>query len=289
MTAQEWLRKASASLESAGIADAESDAWLMFSHVTGMSRMDYTLDRDKCLSDEEICSLAKMLEKRNQHIPVQQITGEAWFMGYPFFVNENVLIPRMDTEVLVEAVLTRLPTVPVTENGKRRVLDMCTGSGCILLSLLKEEKGLLGTGADISEKALLVARENAHRLECEAQFIFSDLWENIEDTYEIIVSNPPYIVRNVISTLDTEVKDHEPVLALDGGEDGLDFYRKIVADTHRHLVPGGLLAFEIGYDQGQALTALFKNAGYRNIEILKDLAGLDRVALGWRADEQQEE
>ena len=289
MTAQEWLRKASASLESAGIADAESDAWLMFSHVTGMSRMEYTLDRDKCLSDEEICSLAKMLEKRNQHIPVQQITGEAWFMGYPFFVNENVLIPRMDTEVLVEAVLTRLPAVPVTENGKRRVLDMCTGSGCILLSLLKEEKGLLGTGADISEKALLVARENAHRLECEAQFIFSDLWENIEDTYEIIVSNPPYIVRNVISTLDTEVKDHEPVLALDGGEDGLDFYRKIVADTHRHLVPGGLLAVEIGYDQGQALTALLKKAGYRNIEILKDLAGLDRVALGWRADEQQEE
>lgn len=289
MTAQEWLRKASASLESAGIADAESDAWLMFSHVTGMSRMEYTLDRDKCLSNEEICSLAKMLEKRNQHIPVQQITGEAWFMGYPFFVNENVLIPRMDTEVLVEAVLTRLPAVPVTENGKRRVLDMCTGSGCILLSLLKEEKGLLGTGADISEKALLVARENAHRLECEAQFIFSDLWENIEDTYEIIVSNPPYIVRNVISTLDTEVKDHEPVLALDGGEDGLDFYRKIVADTHRHLVPGGLLAFEIGYDQGQALTALLKKAGYRNIEILKDLAGLDRVALGWRADEQQEE
>ena len=289
MTAQEWLRKASASLESAGIADAESDAWLMFSQVTGMSRMEYTLDRDKCLSDEEICSLAKMLEKRNQHIPVQQITGEAWFMGYPFFVNENVLIPRMDTEVLVEAVLTRLPAVPVTENGKRRVLDMCTGSGCILLSLLKEEKGLLGTGADISEKALLVARENAHRLECEAQFIFSDLWENIEDTYEIIVSNPPYIVRNVISTLDTEVKDHEPVLALDGGEDGLDFYRKIVAYTHRHLVPGGLLAFEIGYDQGQALTALLKKACYRNIEILKDLAGLDRVALGWRADEQQEE
>lgn len=289
MTAQEWLRKASASLENSGIADADSDAWLMFSHVTGMSRMEYTLDRDKCLSDEEICSLAKMLEKRKQHIPVQQITGEAWFMGYPFFVNENVLIPRMDTEILVEAVLTRLPAVPVTENGKRRVLDMCTGSGCILLSLLKEGKGLLGTGADISEKALLVARENADRLECEAQFIFSDLWENIEDTYEIIVSNPPYIVRNVISTLDTEVKDHEPVLALDGGEDGLDFYRKIIADAHRHLVPGGLLAFEIGYDQGQALTALLKNAGYHTIEILKDLAGLDRVALGWRADEQQEE
>lgn len=280
MTAQEWLRKASASLESAGIADAESDAWLMFSHVTGMSRMEYTLDRDKCLSDEEICSLAKMLEKRNQHIPVQQITGEAWFMGYPFFVNENVLIPRMDTEVLVEAVLTRLPAVPVTENGKRRVLDMCTGSGCILLSLLKEEKGLLGTGADISEKALLVARENAHRLECEAQFIFSDLWENIEDTYEIIVSNPPYIVRNVISTLDTEVKDHEPVLALDGGEDGLDFYRKICEKAPEYLNAGGWLFLEIGYDEGPQVKAMMKLRDFVDVEIKKDLAGLDRVVYG---------
>lgn len=280
MTAQEWLRKASASLESAGIADAESDAWLMFSHVTGMSRMEYTLDRDKCLSDEEICSLAKMLEKRNQHIPVQQITGEAWFMGYPFFVNENVLIPRMDTEVLVEAVLTRLPAVPVTENGKRRVLDMCTGSGCILLSLLREEKGLLGTGADISEKALLVARENAHRLECEAQFIFSDLWENIEDTYEIIVSNPPYIVRNVISTLDTEVKDHEPVLALDGGEDGLDFYRKICEKAPEYLNAGGWLFLEIGYDEGPQVKAMMELRDFVDVEIKKDLAGLDRVVYG---------
>ena len=289
MTAQEWLRKASVALENAKITDADSDAWLMFSYVTGMSRMEYTLKRDRCLSAEEVCSLSKMLEKRKQHIPVQQITGEAWFMGYPFWVNENVLIPRMDTEVLVEAVLTRLASVPLPKNKKRRILDMCTGSGCILLSLLKETNGLLGTGADISEEALCVARQNADRLECKARFIRSDLWENIDDTYEIIVSNPPYIVRNVILTLDAEVRDHEPLLALDGGEDGLDFYRKIVADARRFLVPGGLLAFEIGYDQGQALTELLNNAGYNNIEILKDLAGLDRVALGWKADEQQEE
>lgn len=289
MTAQEWLREACAALENAGIADADSDAWLIFSHVTGMSRMMYTLERDRCLSEEERGCLADMLEKRKQHIPVQQLTKEAWFMGYPFFVDENVLIPRMDTEILVEAVLTRLGRIPEKKAGERRILDMCTGSGCILLSLLKETKGLLGTGADISDKALRVARENAARLECEAQFIRSDMWENIEDTYEVIVSNPPYIVTKVIPTLDAEVRDHEPVLALDGGEDGLDFYRRIIADAWRFLVPGGLLAFEIGYDQGQALTELLHHAGYKDIEILKDLAGLDRVALGWKADEQQEE
>lgn len=289
MTAQEWLREASASLENAGIVDADSDAWLMFSHVTGMSHMAYTLERDRCLSREEVCSLAKMLEKREQHIPVQQITGEAWFMGYPFFVNENVLIPRMDTENLVEAVLTRLHEVPSAKDGKRRVLDMCTGSGCILLSLLKEADGLSGAGADISEAALCVALENAKRLSCKAQFIHSDLWDNIQETYDVIVSNPPYIVREVISTLDAEVKDHEPVLALDGGEDGLEFYRKIVSGACDFLTPGGLLAFEIGYDQGEALRGMLTRAGYRKVEILKDLSGLDRVALGWKADEQQEE
>ena len=289
MTAQEWLRKAADSLRAAGIADADSDAWILFSHVTGMSRMDYSLDRNRSLDEDGVRRLEILLDKRKQRIPVQQLTGEAWFMGYSFRVNEHVLIPRMDTETLVEAVLIRLARVPAAEDGARRVLDMCTGSGCILLSLLKEVSELSGTGADISEEALKVARENAARLDCEAQFIKSDLWENIEGTYQIIVSNPPYIVREVISTLDEEVKDHEPMLALDGGEDGLDFYRKIIADAHRFLAPKGLLAFEIGYDQGQALMELLKQAGYMNIEILTDLAGLDRVALGWKADEQQEE
>ena len=289
MTAQEWLRKAADSLRAAGIADADSDAWILFSHVTGMSRMDYSLDRNHCLAEEENRRLALLLDKRKQRIPVQQITGEAWFMGYSFRVNEHVLVPRMDTETLVEEVLKRLKLVPAAGNGTKRVLDMCTGSGCILLSLLKEAPELSGTGADVSAEALDVARENAVRLGCDAQFIKSDLWDNIEGTYQVIVSNPPYIVRKVISTLDEEVKDHEPMLALDGGEDGLDFYRKIVADAHRFLAPKGLLAFEIGYDQGQALMELLRQAGYMNIEILTDLSGLDRVALGWKADEQQEE
>lgn len=289
MTAQEWLRYAADRLEMTQIADAGSDAWILLSHVTGMSRMDYSLNRNRILDPEESARLNEVLQKREMHIPVQQITGEAWFMGYPFRVNEHVLIPRMDTETLVEAVLKRISLVPEEKNGTRKVLDLCTGSGCILLSLLKEAPWLSGTGADVSPEALAVARYNAAALETEARFIESNLWENIDGQYQIIVSNPPYIVRDVIPTLDAEVKDHEPVLALDGGEDGLDFYRRIIADAHLYLAPKGLLAFEIGYDQGEALAALFKEADYRNIEILKDLAGLDRVALGWMADEQQEE
>lgn len=289
MTFQEWLRAAKARLEAADIPDAPSDAWLLLSHVTGISRVDYSLDRDRELESAALEQLEGYLRQRESHIPVQQITGEAWFMGYPFTVNAHVLIPRMDTEVLVEAVLARLSLTPVGDGGTRRVLDMCTGSGCILLSLLKEARGLVGTGVDISGEALEVARHNAERLDTEASFIRSDLWGSVKGTYQIVVSNPPYIVSNVIPTLDAEVKDHEPVLALDGGADGLDFYQRIVGDAHSYLAPGGLLAFEIGYDQGAALKSLLTEAGYQRIEILKDLAGLDRVALGWKADEQQEE
>lgn len=289
MTAREWLRYAQKKLESEGIADADSDAFILLSHVTGMSRMAYSLERNRELGSDETERLEEALQRRSAHIPVQQITGEAWFMGYPFRVNEHVLIPRMDTETLVETVLERLPSVPEGKDGTRKVLDLCTGSGCILLSLLKEAPMLSGTGADVSLPALKVARANGEKLGIQARFVQSDLWENIEGEFEIIVSNPPYIARQVIPTLDAEVKDHEPVLALDGGEDGLDFYRRIIAKAYLHLAPAGLLAFEIGYDQGGALTALFQKAGYRNTEILKDLSGLDRVALGWKADERREE
>ena len=165
---------------------------------------------------------------------------------------------------------------------------MCTGSGCILLSLLKEADGLCGAGVDVSPEALQVAKKNSERLETAAAFIESDLFADVTGRYELIVSNPPYIVRDVIPTLDAEVREHEPVLALDGGTDGLDFYRRIVQDAREYLVPGGLLAFEIGYDQGEALLELMKNAGYGDVELLKDLAGLDRVALGWKSRLQEE-
>lgn len=288
MTRQKWLSYAEKTMKEAGIADTGDDAWLLFSHVTGLSRIGYTLERETTLTETEEKQLSAALEKRLQHIPVQQITGEAWFFGYPFKVNENVLIPRLDTEVLVDAILQRLPQVPTDSAGNRQLLDMCTGSGCILLSLMKETKGLCGTGVDISAAALEVAKENAERLETEAGFIQSDLFAEVTGTYQVIVSNPPYIVRDVIPTLEEEVRVHEPMLALDGGRDGLDFYRRIVNEARQYLVPGGLLAFEIGYDQGEALLKLMQEAGYQNTEIIKDLAGLDRVATGWKAEKQEE-
>ena len=223
MTRQEWLLYGTKCMEEAKIADAREDAWLLLSHVTGLSRIDYTLERTTALTKEQEEALSEALSRRLQHIPVQQIIGEAWFMGYPFYVNAHVLTPRLDTEVLIEAVLTRLFRVPVDAAGRRKVLDMCTGSGCILLSLLKEAKGLVGCGVDISPEALQVARRNGARLMPEAVFIESDLFEKVTGTYQLIVSNPPYIVRDVIPTLDAEVREHEPVLALDGGADGLVF------------------------------------------------------------------
>lgn len=282
MTLREWLTMAGKELAAAGIAEADSDAWILLAHETGISRMTYSLDSHRRLETAQADRLNRDLLLRKQHIPVQQITGEAWFMGYVFEVNEHVLIPRLDTEVLVEAVLSRSQDVPVAPDGKKRVLDMCTGSGCILLTLLKENEEFCGTGVDISPEALAVAKRNARRLEAEADFVHSDLWEKVTGTYQVIVSNPPYIVHDVVETLETEVKDHEPMLALDGGEDGLSFYRRIVARAGEYLAEGGLLAFEIGYDQGEALRQMLDSAGYRKIEILKDLAGLDRVALGWK-------
>lgn len=282
MTRQEWLHMASETLEEAGIADAAADAWLLLSHVTGLSRLEYSLERTKELTEKQYAELAADLQQRQEHIPVQQITQEAWFMGYPFYVNEHVLIPRLDTEVLIEAVLTRVNQIPVSADGAAKLLDMCTGSGCILLSLLKEEPSFRGTGADISEEALKVARKNAARLQKEAVFVQSDLFTEIEGQFGVIVSNPPYIVRDVIPTLDPEVREHEPMLALDGGADGLFFYRKIVKEAGKFLLPGGLLAFEIGYDQGQALKQLLEEEGYSGAEVIRDLAGLDRVALGWK-------
>ena len=194
-------------------------------------------------------------------------------MGYPFYVDEHVLIPRQDTETLAEEALK------VLKPGMR-VLDLCTGSGCILISLMKMCEGLYGTGSDISEEALEVARKNACRLEVNATFIRSSLFEHISGRYDLIVSNPPYIRTSVIQELQEEVRLHDPFIALDGKEDGLYFYREIIKAGGGYLKPGGYLMFEIGYDQGTEVASLMEKHGYRNIMVKKDLAGLDRVVSG---------
>ncbi len=274
-------------LKDCGIADADTDSWLLLSYCTGFDRLDYLLNPQALVPDEEVSRYRALLKQRAEGMPLQYITGEQEFMGLTFKVNPHVLIPRQDTEVLVETVISRLRAASMDKEPS--VLDMCTGSGCILLSIMAFVQCSFGDGADLSEPALEVARENERRLrrlgrrslpECggpAVRFIQSDLFENIHDRYDVIVSNPPYIPSAQIQTLMTEVRAHEPVMALDGSDDGLAFYRRITASAAAYLNRGGMIFFEIGWDQAEPVCQLLKNEGFCEIHVKKDLAGLDRV------------
>ena len=261
-------------LQKAGITDAELDARLLLEFICHTDRNALYAHGDQEIEDEKMQDFLQLIEKRAVHIPLQHLTGEQNFMGLDFLVNEHVLIPRQDTEILVEEIMRDL-------HDGIRILDMCTGSGCILLSLLHYSNDCSGVGADLSEEALEVARKNAEQLgESSALFVQGDLFAPVEGKFEIIVSNPPYICSDVIPTLMEEVREHEPMQALDGGADGLDFYRKIIQGAKEHLCGGGQLFFEIGYDQGEAVQRLMEQAGYREVECVQDFAGLDRVVFG---------
>lgn len=279
MTLEEAYRLGNDVLNEAGVPDAGTDAWILLEHVTGVSRTRYYVNPRQVLSKEEEERYLSYIEKRKKRIPVQHLTGVQEFMGLEFIVNEHVLIPRQDTEVLVETVWEDL------EPGMR-VLDMCTGSGCILISLMKRmqtvsgEDGIAGVGADLSREALQVAEENASKQKVGAVFVESDLFDKVEGTYDIIVSNPPYIRTSVIKELQEEVKLHDPYAALDGKEDGLFFYREIIKKSKEYLKKGGRLYFEIGYDQGEDVKKLMEEAGFSEVTVKKDLAGLDRVVFG---------
>jgi len=260
-------------LTEAGIEEAKSDTLLLLDAFCHVSRNDILIHGEVQLEAEQVTAFEKALKKRCTRIPVQHITGVQNFMGLDFYVNEHVLIPRFDTEILVEEVMKEL-------HDGFSVLDMCTGSGCILLSLLRYSNNCKGVGVDISEDALAVAQKNQERLGLEASFINSNLFEQVTGKYDIIVSNPPYIRSDVIPTLMEEVRLHEPILALDGTEDGLFFYRKIVEESPAYLNGGGMLFFEIGYDQGEAVKGLMQETGFKNVKVVKDFAGLDRVVFG---------
>ena len=260
-------------LEKAGIQEAALDARLLLEEVCGTDRNTLLVHGDRAVTEEEETQFRIFIERRSTHEPLQQITGWQEFMGLRFSVTEDVLVPRQDTETLVEEVMRYL-------RDGMEILDVCTGSGCILLSLLRYSNGCRGVGCDISETALAVAGQNAKELGISAQFIQSDLFESIEGRFEYIVSNPPYIRKDMIPTLMEEVRDHEPLIALDGGEDGLDFYRKITREATEHLYSGGMLFFEIGYDQGEAVKLLMEEEGYEEVTVSQDLAGLDRVVYG---------
>lgn len=274
MTYQEALSKGISLLESENIADARLDAWYLLSYVTEMSRASYIMEAASPIDDLALYKYQSLLYRRAKHEPLQYIVGEQDFMGLKFWVNEHVLIPRQDTELLVEQALAAI--LPGSH-----ILDLCTGSGCVLISLVALGQGLSGTGVDISKEAIDVAKENGQRLVGnKVVFYRGDLFAPVHGKFNAIVSNPPYIPTAVIEGLEPEVKDHEPRLALDGTDDGLYFYRKICAQAADYLNEGGWLLVEIGYDQGQAVAGLFQAAGFKDVQIVKDLSKNDRVVKG---------
>lgn len=267
-------------LAEAGIEEATLDARYLLFEVFHTDMTHFLLDRGRVISEddqvlEQVKQYRLMIEKRSQRIPLQHITGSREFMGLEFYVNEHVLIPRQDTETLVELILKDY-------KGRNPViLDMCTGSGCIAISLSKIGGFDDVTAVDLSKEALKVAKRNADVLLGPGRItlIESDLFQAIElkSRFDIIVSNPPYIPTEIIKELQPEVRNFEPMLALDGREDGLFFYRQLVSEGRRFLNPGGSIYFEIGYDQAESVSALLEDAGFAEIRVVKDAAGLDRV------------
>ena len=272
-TLESLLKKGTTILKDNGLEEAGLDAWLLLEYKTGKNRAYYFAHGDEPVSDETAAEYLELIGRRAGHIPVQQLTHQAFFMGYEFYVNENVLIPRQDTETLVEEALKVV-------KPEMKVLDMCTGSGCIIVSIVHNIPEVEGTATDISKQALLVAKENAKLNQVSVTFERSDLFDNVTGTYDVIVSNPPYIRTGEVVKLMPEVQEFEPMEALDGKEDGLYFYRKIIKECKAYLKPGGHILFEIGYDQGEAVSGLLKEAGFKNVTVIKDLAHNDRVVTG---------
>lgn len=285
MRGETWealLKEGQEILETAGIEEAGLDAWLLLEYESGKNRAYYFAHCEEEAEEGIKEPYMEKIRKRAQHIPLQHLTHQGYFMGYEFYVDENVLVPRQDTEILVEESLSL-----IKDTESPQILDMCTGSGCILLSLLLERGDAKGTGADLSEKALSVAEKNreTYCLEKRAELIKSDLFQSAyfeekKESFDMIVSNPPYIPTEEIKKLQAEVRFHDPFMALDGKEDGLYFYRKIAENAGKYLKPGGFLACEIGCSQGEAVKEMFESCGFSEVKVIKDLAGLDRVVRG---------
>lgn len=270
MNYRDCYNEAVSLLNKSDVREAGLDARLLLEFVCGTDRNTLLAHPDREVSAEEEKRFRELIERRCQREPLQYITGEQEFMGLPFKTGRDTLIPRQDTECLVEEAMKEL-------HDGMEILDVCCGTGCILLSLLHFSNDCKGLGVDYSAEAVKLARENAALLGIEAGFAVSDMFEKVDGVYDMVVSNPPYIPKDIIPTLDPEVARFEPLAALDGGEDGLDFYRILSAESKKHLKRGGLFYAEIGYDQKEAVTEIFEKEGYSYVEVTKDLAGLDRV------------
>ena len=290
-------------LSKAGVMNADVDAEALYCFLKKCDKVVLFLMKEEEADKETEEAYFKLIAERASRIPLQHITGTQEFMGFDFKVSPDVLIPRQETEVLVTEAAKLLREERKSVAGERRqsrgglfklfstpptqeVLDLCCGSGAIGISLAKICEDISVTATDISEAALALAKENAKANRVEIEFLQGDLFEALRDSdkgkrvrsYDLIISNPPYIRTNLIALLQDEVKKHEPLQALDGGQDGLDYYRRIVADAYLYLKDGGWLMFEIGYDQGEDLRKMIMETGrFSTPEIIRDLAGRDRV------------
>ena len=272
-------------LADAGIEEREAklDARFLLEHVCGTTLQTLLLNKERPVSAEEEGAYRELIAQRRERVPLSYITGKRDFMGLTFEVTRDVLIPEQDTENLAEEIMRHLC-------GGERILDLCTGSGCILLSLLSYSNGTTGVGTDLSGKALEIAARNAERLGLLERTAWrqGDLFDAVgsDERFDLIVSNPPYIRSEVIPSLAAEVSVYEPRLALDGGEDGLYFYRKIIPGSVSRLVTGGMLFLEIGSDQAEEVSALMRNAGFYEVRTIRDYGGNDRIVCGIKSIHQ---
>ena len=271
-TLREAERRGAEILAAEGREEAAQTARLLLCHLLNFNFTDYVLAREDLLSPLDAARYEDLLTRRASGVPLQYLTREQNFCGLSLYVDERVLIPRQDTECLVEEVLR--------DGAGGDLLDLCTGSGCIPLALLKHGNFSCALGADISVEALAVAEINRARTGLALSLRQSDLFAEIPERFDVITANPPYIESAEIETLSVEVRDHEPRLALDGAADGLAFYRRLAAESGAHLKPGGRLYLEIGMSQGAAVASLLKAAAFSDIQIIRDLAGRDRIVKG---------
>lgn len=292
MTLENCLRQGINTLQSNNISDADFDAFALLEYVTGVSKSDFFFKKSDEISDSCYDRYIELIERRSKRVPLQHITNRQNFFGYDFYVDSNVLIPRQDTEVLIEKILEVIEAnFNVEISSDISILDMCTGSGCIAITIYKEliKRGfnIDATAVDLSKEALAVTEKNVENLvgikalNNTFHIIESDMFSNINNnrSYDIIVSNPPYIPTRDIEKLEPEVRDYDPIMALDGDTDGLRFYRRIIEESSNYL-NNGFIAFEIGYNQGDDVKSLLEEKGYKDIHIYKDLGGLDRVIIG---------
>lgn len=271
VTLQKAYEKGKKELKAAKINDANQDAWYLLEFCTKTSRLAYYNDPMQKISQEQVQMYETLLKKRASHVPIQYLIGEQAFMGLIFTVNPSVLIPRQDTELLVE--------VAQQQAEGKEVLELCTGSGCIIISLAYFCHLKRAVASDISEQALEVAKNNARKYHCNIEWMQSNLFSNLTGTYDMIIANPPYIAREEIKSLMPEVKEHEPILALDGGVDGLFFYREIIKNLPLYLKPHGKVFLEIGWDQAEQVSQLLQEQGFQKIRKYQDLAGKDRLIV----------